>query len=337
MMNTKIRKYFITIIIVLIIIVITTLSLYLFKFNGDLSSEHSFWGDFGSYFGGIVGPLATILTLLWLLIININQWQQSIAQFEKVEHERMINNFELHLRSITEKLQSLIKIKLKPNNYYLLIEQLKQDGSPIQNYQQKETEIIINLEDDKIVVLSEEDVFSLLNFVQKYYNNKVAKKYIFDENIVGQKHIILGFLGQMSYLLGYLTRLRNRGYDQFSIKYILSLYDVYYRQLYEVGLVEQLHYRYFMVLRDLPFVEEKLKTRIHPEVYLTILNKDDKYKNLNLNDIKLVLNYINKETFETKYVFHIDSTNEYFVWESTKLNKINKDIFNKLSDTNLNV
>jgi len=55
------------------------LILYLYVFNGELSDNHGTWGEFGSFFGGIISPLVAILAF----IAVIYNFDLTKAQFRK--------------------------------------------------------------------------------------------------------------------------------------------------------------------------------------------------------------------------------------------------------------
>jgi uncharacterized membrane protein len=60
------------ILIVLLIVIAAALAViltYLDKFPGSLSNEHSHWGTFGDYIGGLLNPLISFLTLITTVII----------------------------------------------------------------------------------------------------------------------------------------------------------------------------------------------------------------------------------------------------------------------------
>lgn len=48
-------------------VIFLSLVLYLWEFNSGLSNNHTKWGEFGSYFGGITGPLISVMAFIGLL------------------------------------------------------------------------------------------------------------------------------------------------------------------------------------------------------------------------------------------------------------------------------
>lgn len=309
----------------LIVIVFLTLGVYLFNFHNGFSSDHSFWGNFGSYFGGVVTPLATIATLIWLLLFNNSQWRQGIKQLEMIEKERSLNNLEFYLQSSISKMQGLINITLFPSEFIFLIEEIKRRNAEIESYKIDDKTLVIYKKGDKVELLRDCNVFTIIHFSISKIGITDTKELIFDKNMIGQKNIILGFLGNMSYLLGYLTRLNNLGYDQLSIKYTLSLFNEYYSLLNQLGIVEENHFRDFMTLRDFPFKINRIQYDFDKDMLFNISSRESKYSELTLNDIKLVAKPFNKTTYETKYIYYIQQFDEYFMWDSNRLLKISKE------------
>jgi hypothetical protein len=50
---------------------------YLNNFGFHLSSNHTRWSEFGSFFGGVVGPLLAFFSLLYLAIQIEMQWKEN--------------------------------------------------------------------------------------------------------------------------------------------------------------------------------------------------------------------------------------------------------------------
>lgn len=67
--NSKEIKKFVRIIIILTTIFITVpIIFYFFNFHGTLSDDHTKWGTFGDYIGGIVGTLFNLIAVLFSII-----------------------------------------------------------------------------------------------------------------------------------------------------------------------------------------------------------------------------------------------------------------------------
>lgn len=75
--DTMKNKYTIAI-LVGVLVGVTPLALYFFRFNSELSSSHGVWAEFGSLYGGVLGPATAVLAfigLLWNLDITKNQFR----------------------------------------------------------------------------------------------------------------------------------------------------------------------------------------------------------------------------------------------------------------------
>ena len=67
---------------------ITTVMIYRTKFSGDLSAKSNVWSDFGSFFGGVFGPLVSFLSLV--AILKTIQIQKEILSTQRREFEKLI-------------------------------------------------------------------------------------------------------------------------------------------------------------------------------------------------------------------------------------------------------
>ncbi|KJF87755.1 putative phage abortive infection protein [Photobacterium leiognathi] len=75
-------KYKFTISIFSLFAVIILL-LYVKEFHGGLSDSHSVWGEFGSFFGGVLSPIVSVLAFIGLLY----SMDQTKAQFKQQSEE----------------------------------------------------------------------------------------------------------------------------------------------------------------------------------------------------------------------------------------------------------
>ncbi len=99
-MNNK-RSFF------LIVISIVVISLppifYILNFWGTpLSSENIDWGEFGSYIGGILTPILSVITILILIFQQINYRKEN----EKYKKEKIVNTYIDLLFKAEEKLSN---------------------------------------------------------------------------------------------------------------------------------------------------------------------------------------------------------------------------------------
>lgn len=108
------RKFLIVFIIAGVVFFWLTLKFYKDKF-GQLGATTTIWGEFGSYFGGVLGPVFSFLAFIGLLwTISLNYEQLSIL-FEEKERQKTQNKTEdLYklIESIHNKLTSILKDKL---------------------------------------------------------------------------------------------------------------------------------------------------------------------------------------------------------------------------------
>ncbi|MCS3425282.1 hypothetical protein M2403_003910 [Rahnella sp. BIGb0603] len=116
--TTLIKKHpWYTAILSLAILIIcgTPLFLYFFKFHQDLSSNSNEWAAFGSYIGGVYGPVFTLASVLVLVITVIEINQSNKSNLEHLRGEQAIND----VIKLTEMLSNCIdKNILIPDRKY---------------------------------------------------------------------------------------------------------------------------------------------------------------------------------------------------------------------------
>lgn len=95
----KLDKTLRVLIALMIVALVITAVLYRYKFNGSLSSEPNSWSAFGSFFGGIFGPLISFAALI--AILKTIQLQKEIILEQRSEFEGLINS-----QSTTNDIQS---------------------------------------------------------------------------------------------------------------------------------------------------------------------------------------------------------------------------------------
>ncbi|EPY4332784.1 hypothetical protein ACXDJP_000598 [Klebsiella pneumoniae] len=92
------------ILIVITLVLLSPLLLYFYQFHSELSSQPEKWSFFGSYFGGIYGPIITLISVfvLAITVIEINESNKaSINESRNTNHvNELITLTEILNRSI---------------------------------------------------------------------------------------------------------------------------------------------------------------------------------------------------------------------------------------------
>ncbi|EPB0879091.1 putative phage abortive infection protein [Yersinia enterocolitica] len=95
-------------------IIFLSLLFYLLKFHDSLSNNHTKWGEFGSYLGGVTGPLVSIMAFIGLLkSISLTKKQFEIQSQESTFfnllnfHASKVESISLKYTGSTDAFQSL--------------------------------------------------------------------------------------------------------------------------------------------------------------------------------------------------------------------------------------
>lgn len=94
---------------------------YLLKFNNGLSSNQNDFGSFGSYFGGIFGPILTFLTIIILIRTNDDQTKQ--FRHQSIRNQKDSYSIELlDLLNINlSELNIILKSRIEVDDLYEII------------------------------------------------------------------------------------------------------------------------------------------------------------------------------------------------------------------------
>lgn len=85
MKNNPIRSF------VLALILLTPLFLYFFKFHNGLSSNETSWATFGTFIGGVYGPLFTFASVIVLVATLLEINESNRKNFEFSQNKNIIN------------------------------------------------------------------------------------------------------------------------------------------------------------------------------------------------------------------------------------------------------
>lgn len=121
--DKKISKLFKVIIVLLVIFIIVPLALYIINFWGTSLSENSTsWGDFGSYFGGIIGTIFNAFAVT-IALISIYISLRITTKIQEAENKYK----EETIKRETERFQKEIELTHKQNKPfpYLDLSRLK--------------------------------------------------------------------------------------------------------------------------------------------------------------------------------------------------------------------
>ncbi|WP_373960537.1 hypothetical protein [Vibrio gigantis] len=87
-----------------VITILSTISIYVYQFGLGLWSEHSKWAEFGSFMGGVLGPILAFFSLLYLAIQLEMQWKENKEARIQAELKHREDYIALNMSLFTSKL-----------------------------------------------------------------------------------------------------------------------------------------------------------------------------------------------------------------------------------------
>lgn len=94
------KKVLIPILLGVLTLVLSPFAFYFFQFNGELSLDHSTWGEFGDYFGGVLNPIFGFFSFVALLIALWFQQEEMKENREERQRRELAEKEERNLREI---------------------------------------------------------------------------------------------------------------------------------------------------------------------------------------------------------------------------------------------
>ncbi|EPE5169635.1 hypothetical protein ACSJES_003788 [Yersinia enterocolitica] len=83
--------YSLLVFIIITVISLIPIGLYFYTFHDSLSTDHTKWASFGTFFGGIYGPIATLVSVIVLIITVIEINQSNKISIENQNNVNIIN------------------------------------------------------------------------------------------------------------------------------------------------------------------------------------------------------------------------------------------------------
>lgn len=103
--KNKLTILIISVIVFVIISIVFSLCLYSYHFNGGMSTEHNYWGEFGDYISGIAG----ILNVIAFVVLTIS--------LHFMEQSREVSSKRLHAEEVVA--QKIQMVLTKYTDYYI--------------------------------------------------------------------------------------------------------------------------------------------------------------------------------------------------------------------------
>ena len=183
MINMK-PKYVILFVSIFLMLFITIfLSLYFSKFHNDLSSEANDWAAFGSYIGGVVTPVLTIINIgvfIWLTLVIKNSGEEQ--KKKELEHQKRLIITQMRKTEIAQ-LSKILDSTFVPENNSFIYSNSVNDELKINLMRSlieidsflNEKQNLFPLDHNSSAFLSLIDLHKMIGEVQDQYDNSTYK------------------------------------------------------------------------------------------------------------------------------------------------------------------
>jgi len=97
-------------VVAVVLVMLISIALYRYQFGGALAVKSSEWSNFGSYIGGVLGPLVSLVTLF--AVLKTVYMQREMLDTQRAEFEAMI---ELQRVAAAKQDEQLVQAKSEAN------------------------------------------------------------------------------------------------------------------------------------------------------------------------------------------------------------------------------
>jgi len=207
---------------------------YGYVFDGEISSNHTKWAEFGAYLAGTVGILLTLFSVLFVYLTNKKQ----IDENKKAE---TLSRLELRSEHI---LKVINDINNKQCSVIPVVDRLIGDlewtklDVTVQESRNSEYTQLINKKLDKVITIKSSSALQLLKTYVDLVGVEKAKQALITENIAFIKSDLASITAHIAYLVEIVKSMINQGYDLFLARYIISTVYDYTKLLRSMGYIE---------------------------------------------------------------------------------------------------
>ena len=107
------RKYTKIVSALLIVLILMPIFLYIYQFGFGFWADHAKWAEMGSFFGGILGPAITVISVGFLYVqLKAHQKQQQYT-LDALKLQKIESDIVFFIATVKTELAREIPVKLK--------------------------------------------------------------------------------------------------------------------------------------------------------------------------------------------------------------------------------
>jgi uncharacterized membrane protein len=166
------------VLVIALIVIVVPFVIYKNTFDGKYSLYADDWGNFGGYYGGVVGPLLSLLSIILILITIRNQNEDSNTQIKNISLQRFEQSFNDNL---IQRYSIVSTFKENSNDGFQV---LKRDiYNIVEDYKKRHIDVISTIViREKVLILNYIGLFNYIVVLAKsietnVYENGEKEKY----------------------------------------------------------------------------------------------------------------------------------------------------------------
>ena len=297
----------------LLVLFIFTNFVYFAVFNGGISLENQDWASYGTYVGGLFGPIATLVTLFWIVKSSNDQSKETNAQLtemsktnelmtkqlihmsistkmtlSKVERESELDILKFYLKAAEDRIsfirREFLFKEVIPYDYRDIIEYiLRADNlkwvkeESLSNGSLSVTVLCENGKEYKRQ-FDKRDIWGIVNSFVDYVGEDEVAKFFKNNRFQAGITYMKSFCGQVQYLVGLLTIVYNKSSElnisTFIVRNYLAEIFAHVHLLKRIQFIDEKSYTCFFALRNITSDESTFFSAAFLEALLEELNEN---------------------------------------------------------------
>lgn len=246
---------------------LTLIVLYFTVFHAGFSTDSSDWGNFGSYVGGIISPILSFATIVFLIFQNRDQrkqFEEEIAlqkkNTEKLKTEQECRQIEAAISNLIDRLMEPINKQI-PGTRMIELYKIMYPGFTF-TIQPDRNETTGEDENGTHIKIADSSIFNRLTESINEIGPEKTYDLFITKNEFLLKNEIITFNFLCEYLAGLVLKLDNNGYSKYTLKYYLSIIYPIYEILSVLGIANKEYFIIVKLFQELPIKGPNFSTSI---------------------------------------------------------------------------
>ena len=229
-------------------IMLIVLCAYFFNVSLSFSTDTNAFGAFGSYFGGVLAPFASILSIATIIYIHYHDKVLILKQIKEQQNNYQLNIYETSIVEIKTEIEKIINKKLKTSDLidvfieYNIADIIMVNPSRLNLFKSSPRETQIEM-----VTENSFDLITFMNILYQSFDDKTFTEIIKENKLYNFSHHLDNIITNLTYLVFFNEESKKITKNYIKTMYNLSGYFEIVKILNKCGMIssDSMLFKYF--------------------------------------------------------------------------------------------